>query len=79
MVGDMCPCAGFQCSTRQLEMARVSQTFIDNDSKVRKVTVEYKNLDPDEKSEYKGKRYKRIEPVQRLAVLLPADYDANIA
>ena len=72
MVGDIVLVQDSNAVRGSWKMARVSQTFIDNDSKVRRFTVEYKNLDPNEKSEYKGKRYKRV-------VLLPADYDANVA
>ena len=64
MVGDIVLVQDSNAVRGSWKMARVSQTFIDNDSKVRRVTVEYKNLDPDEKSEYKGKRYER--PVQQI-------------
>ena len=57
-------------------MAKVCKTFMGDDNKVRKVQVEYKNLDEGDVNVYKGKSYTRVErPVQKLVVLLPVDYD----
>ena len=60
-------------------MAKVCKTYVGDDNKVRKVDVEYKNLNPAEDTKiYKGKSFTRVErPVQKLVVLLPIDCEEN--
>ena len=57
----------------QWKLGKVSKTYQGNDRKVRKVEVQYKNLNPKEPvTKYKGKGYVTVErPVHRLIVLIP--------
>ena len=57
----------------QWKLGKVSKTYQGNDGKVRKVEVQYKNLNSKEPvTKYKGKGYVTVErPVHRLIVLIP--------
>ena len=59
----------------QWKLGKVSNTHPGTDGKVRKVDVQYKNLNADEPTtKYKGKGYITVQrPVQRLILLLPID------
>ncbi|XP_068674368.1 uncharacterized protein [Montipora foliosa] len=59
----------------QWKLGKVSNTYPGTDGKVRKVDVQYKNLNADEPTaKYKGKGYVTVQrPVQRLILLLPID------
>lgn len=57
------------------KIGRITKTFPGEDSYVRKVELQYKNVSQDEKlTVYKGKAYVTVErPVQKLVVLLPIE------
>ena len=59
----------------QWKLGKVLNTHPGTDGKVRKVDVQYKNLNADEPTtKYKGKGYVTVHrPVQRLILLLPTD------
>ena len=59
----------------QWKLGKVSNTYPGTDGKVRKVDVQYKNLNVDEPTtKYRGKGYVTVQrPVQRLILLLPID------
>ena len=78
MIGDVVLIQDSNAIRGNWKMAKVFKTFTDDDGKVRKAIVEYKNLDSEDKSEYTGKTFTRIErPVQKLVVLLPVDYNEH--
>ena len=59
----------------QWKLGKVSNTHPGTDGKVRKVDVQYKNLNADEPTtKCKGKGYITVQrPVQQLILLLPID------
>ena len=63
----------------QWKLGKVSNTYPGTDGKVRKVYVQYKNLNADEPTaKYKGKGYVTVQrPVQRLILLLPKESEGT--
>ena len=75
MTGDIVLIQDSNLIRGQWKLGKVSNTYPGTDGKVRKVDVQYKNLNAYEPTaKYKGKGYVTVQrPVQRLILLLPID------